>query len=809
MGAMSGPIGSHDGITALLGPTNTGKTHRATARMLEHESGMIGLPLRLLAREVYDRVTEMVGEQSAALVTGEEKRVPKRPRYWICTAEAMPLDREVDFLAVDEIQLSTHPERGHIFTDRLLYARGRRETWFLGSESVRALLEQLVPTATVHRHPRLSQLRAAPPTGLSRLRPRSAVVAFSATRVYEIAERLRRRRGGAAIVLGALSPRTRNAQVAMYQSGEVDYLVATDAIGMGLNLRIQQVAFADREKFDGQQTRPLELVELGQIAGRAGRYLEDGSFAVLSPLPAFAPYVVHALEQHRFPAERQLVWRNRELDYSSVEALLGSLGQAPGNRHLRRVQRADDSEALSRLVHLPEIRRLVRDPHGVELLWQVCQVPDYRQRFFELHVKLLERLYLHLSEKRGQLDTAWIDESLRGIDDTRGDIDTLMGRIADIRTWTYLAHRPGWIADAHRLQRRTRDIEDRLSDALHEALVLRFVDRSRSLSLPRPGGPARLPGGNHNHLFASLLADYAGLASPQPSSGKRVAAERIDKLVDAPHELFHLDSKGEVAVDGHPLARLVRGPDLLHPEVRLRSDAQLGAGAQARLRRRMVAYCRDLVSELLAPLRDDRTRQLAAPARGLVYQLEQGLGSVRRGDCEAQIQLLSQDDRELLGELGVRIGHEYVYLPLLLGPLRLEHRAALLSAATGLNFAWLLEPGVRERGSLPHPVIRERLVTAGFVVAGPAILGLDVYERLREQLERWGTRGRRVRPERLSSLSGYDAEMRGAILEGLGFRRGRDGGYAKVRTRSRRRRRRRGTAPSTPAHSPADTSSNS
>ncbi len=481
----SSPSSRSSVVVAELGPTNTGKTHRAIERMLAHDTGMIGLPLRLLAREVYDRVTARVGEGRVALMTGEEKRLPPRPDYWICTVEAMPTDRPVDFLAVDEIQLAAHRERGHVFTDRLLHARGRRETWFLGADTMRPMVQALIPHASLKRATRLSQLRYSGPRSLKSLPPRSAVVAFSADRVYELAEALRRLRGGVAVVLGALSPRTRNAQVAMYQAGEVQYLVATDAIGMGLNLDLNHVAFAALSKFDGAEQRDLFPDELAQIAGRAGRHLNDGSFGTLNTLSELPPRVVSAIESHRFPAVRSLIWRNEALDFSSPESLLDSLSRAPRHSAFIRVERADDFDALRELSRVPAIREVATDRAMVELLWQVCQIPDFRKGLFGSHVALLRETFLQLSEGDGTLEQAWLARQVSPLDDVSGDIHTLMDRLAAIRIWTYISHRSSWLHDAEQWQERTRRIEDALGDALHERLVERFVQRAARRSARR------------------------------------------------------------------------------------------------------------------------------------------------------------------------------------------------------------------------------------------------------------------------------------------------------------------------------------
>lgn len=678
-------------ITAVLGPTNTGKTHRAIERMLAHDSGMIGLPLRLLAREVYDRVTTRVGEARVALVTGEEKRVPRRPDYWVCTVEAMPIDLEVDFLAIDEIQLAAHDQRGHVFTERLLLSRGRRETWFLGADTMRPLLSDLVPTARFVSHPRLSRLTSAGAGKLSRLPPRSAVVAFSTPQVYEIAERLRAQRGGAAVVLGALSPRTRNAQVAMFQSGEVDYLVATDAIGMGLNLDVRHVAFAALRKFDGRDVRDLDPAELAQIAGRAGRHLADGTFGTVAPL-SLPDGVAAAIEAHRFPAVRRLRWRNSELDRSSIDALLASLRAPPPARSLRLVHDAEDAAALARLAEDPEIRARARGPEAVGLLWEVCRIPDFRKLLFESHVALLAEIYGQLSGPSAALDAGWMAARVAEIDDVGGDIDTLITRIASIRTWTYISNHARWVRDAAAWQDRTRAIEDRLSDALHERLVQRFVERgggaargARSSSGPRPARrrpeaeePVKVAPDHPFARIAALRAQLApGPAAPAPEDDR---ARWVESIVGAPHERFSVDAAGRISAGDEFLGQLARGPALLLPDVRLAALDDLGAGARARVLRRLVAFARDLVEELLAPLRSPEVRALPGAARGIVYQLEQGLGTAAARDAGAQLAELAPEDRALLEARGIEVGERVLYVPQLLRRGALERRLALCAA---------------------------------------------------------------------------------------------------------------------------------
>jgi ATP-dependent RNA helicase SUPV3L1/SUV3 len=761
------------GITALLGPTNTGKTHRAIERMLDHPTGMIGLPLRLLAREVYDRITTRLGESAVALVTGEEKRVPPSPRYWVCTVEAMPIGREVDFLAVDEIQLSAHPERGHVFTDRLLSARGRVETWFLGSDTIRPLVERLVPVARIASHPRLSKLRAAGQSTLGALPPRSAVVAFSASRVYEIAERLREKRGGAAVVLGALSPRARNAQVALYQSGEVDYLVATDAIGMGLNLDVLHIAFADVHKFDGRESRPLELAELAQIAGRAGRYLNDGTFGTLAPLAPLSERAARSIECHAFPPERGAWWRNADLDFSSIPSLIESLKQRPRERCLKLAERALDFLALVELGGRKEVRARATCASSVALLWDVCRVPDFRGLLLDYHVTLLSEVFLQLSGREGRLDTDWVEERVAKIDDVEGDLDLLLGRMAAIRTFTYMSHRPGWIADAGYWQERTRTIEDRLSDALHARLVARFVDGGsgrrgvRSRSRPR-----RLPDGTEpdlpasDHPFGRLLVLRDALerrekAAPAPRGGERW----LEDLVLAPHGRFRMDEHGRIYDGDAPISRLVRGADLVHPEVAVTAK-ELGSGARSRLQRRLVAWVRDLFSEMLGSLRHPSLGALSPAGRGIVYQLEQGLGSVRAADAGAQIGRLTAEDRERLLAVGLRFGALSVYLPSQLEPKAVEQRVAFFRAFHG--DAPSLVPG-EPSFAADARFDRAAYTALGYSVFGPRALRADVAEEVRGCLREGGS-GVFELPSELAARVGCRTDEIVPVVEAFGYR---------------------------------------
>jgi ATP-dependent RNA helicase SUPV3L1/SUV3 len=769
-------------VVAELGPTNTGKTYRAIERMLEYDTGMIGLPLRLLAREVYDRVTARVGEGRVALMTGEEKRLPPRPDYWICTVEAMPTDRPVDFLAVDEIQLAAHRERGHVFTDRLLHARGLRETWFLGADTMRPMVQALIPHVSLKRATRLSQLRYAGPRSLKSLPPRSAVVAFSADRVYELAETLRRLRGGVAVVLGALSPRTRNAQVAMYQAGEVQYLVATDAIGMGLNLDLNHVAFAALSKFDGAEQRDLFPDELAQIAGRAGRHLNDGSFGTLNTLPELHPRVISAIESHRFPPVRSLIWRNASLDFSSPEALLDSLSRAPRHNAFVRVERADDFDALRELSHVPAVREVATHRAMVELLWQVCQIPDFRKGLFGQHVALLRETFLQLSAGDGKLDQTWLNKQVSPLDDVSGDIHTLMDRLAAIRIWTYISHRSSWLHDAEHWQERTRRIEDALGDALHERLVERFVQRAARRSVRRFVRAATPPSSGSDSPFARL---GLLLGEVQGADGGAMTEEQfVQRVVDATHDAFEVDASGSISFEGQPLARLVRGKDRRSPQLALAEPEVWTAGARQRLERRLVALARDLVTEAMGgfPAEALTGAVRSAATRGLAYRLAQGLGVISQAEAREQWQLLDDEARERLRTLGVREGQRFLYVEEALAPHALERRCMLTA---------LFHQSPPPKGVPREPVLEAAEFAGqdarafGYLVLGPVALRIDIVERLSEALRH--PHGARQAHALMQELR-LEGGIRTRILRELG---GQSGGAQS----KRRRRRRRGRPP--------------
>ncbi len=746
------------GATAVLGPTNTGKTHLAIERMLGHPTGMIGLPLRLLAREVYHRVVERVGPERVALVTGEEKIKPNRPSYWICTAEAMPRDNEVDFVGIDEIQLGADRDRGHTFTDRLLHQRGREETLLIGSATMEPLVKSLIPGIHVTTRPRLSQLSFAGSRKLSRLPHRSAIVAFSAEEVYAIAELLRRQRGGAAVVLGALSPRTRNAQVELYQSGEVDYLVATDAVGMGLNLDVDHVAFASNRKYDGTRFRDLSPSEMAQIAGRAGRHLRDGTFGTTGRCPPLDAEMVEALESHTFEPLRMLQWRNPDLDFRSVDALRRSLGEHPSERGLTRAPTGDDEAALDLLAKEDDIRDYATSRSAVERLWQVCGVPDYRKSAIQTHADLIAQLFRFLMRgMAGRIPVDWFSQHVAMVDRTDGDIDALSQRIAHVRTWTFVANRPDWLADPEHWQGETRRVEDRLSDALHERLASRFVDRRTSVLMRRlrentmleaeitAGGDVTVEGQHVGHLHGFQFVPDPG-AEGQEAKTLRSAAEkalaseieaRADRFAAAADAALVLSNDGTIRWTGNPVAKLVPGEKLYAPGLRLLADEQLTGAAREKVEGRLEAWLKAHIVRLLGPaLELETAADVTGLARGIGFQVAEALGVLERAKVLNEMRSLDQDGRGALRKHGVRFGAYHITMPALLKPAPRTLAAQLWALQNG----GLDQRGLDEiahlagsgRTSMPvDPEIAKGLYrAAGFRVCGGRAVRVDILERL-------------------------------------------------------------------------------
>lgn len=627
-------------VVAVLGPTNTGKTTYAIERMLGHRTGIIGLPLRLLAREVYDRIVAIRGPSVVALVTGEERIVPPRTQYWVCTVEAMPEGMGCDFLAVDEIQVCADSERGHIFTDRLLRARGLKETLFLGSDTMRGAIAELIPEAQFLRRERMSELTYVGQKKISRMRPRSAIVGFSVENVYAIAELLRRQKGGAAVVMGALSPRTRNAQVEMYQNGEVDYLVATDAIGMGLNLYVDHVAFSALSKFDGRRMRPLAPNELAQIAGRAGRGLKDGTFGVTGDARPLDDGMAQAIMDHKFTPQRKLNFRNHALQFGSVDRLIQTLEASPDHEMLVKAREADDLATLKNLSQVGEVSARATDGPSVRLLWDACRLPDFRGIGRGTHADLVAVIYNYLHQS-GCIPDEWMERQIKVIDRTDGDIDTLSKRLAFIRTWTYVAQRKGWTNDESHWREQTRSVEDRLSDALHERLTQRFVDRRTSVLLRRLGqkeamvaevndaGEVTVEGEFVGKLDGFRFSQDKGTGVAEAKTIKTAALQalapqfhlRADRFYNAPDTEIDYTEQGGLMWGSSAVGKLVAGADALKPRVEVFVDDVAGPEVAEKVQRRLQHFIDRKVAALFEPLLNlGRDEALTGLARGFEFQ---------------------------------------------------------------------------------------------------------------------------------------------------------------------------------------------
>ncbi|MBN9597427.1 MAG: helicase [Afipia sp.] len=799
------------GVTAVLGPTNTGKTHLAIERMLAHSSGIIGLPLRLLAREVYNKIVARAGADAVALITGEEKIKPSRARYWVSTVEAMPRDLDVSFLAVDEIQIAADLERGHVFTDRILNRRGRDETLLLGAATMRPIIERLLPGANIVTRPRLSQLEFVGDRKITRQPRRTAIVAFSADEVYAIAELIRRQHGGAAVVLGSLSPRTRNAQVDMFQSGDVDYLVATDAVGMGLNLDVDHVAFASDRKYDGYQFRRLTPAEFAQIAGRAGRATRDGTFGTTGRCAPFEPELVNALQNHTFDSVKMLQWRNARLDFSSLGALQVSLALVPNHEGLTRAPVAEDIRVLDHAARDADVRDMARGADAVERLWEACQIPDYRKLSPAAHAELVTTLYGFLMRK-GRIPDNWFEAQIAQTDRTDGDIDTLSARIAQIRTWTFAANRPDWLVAPERWQGIARVVEDKLSDALHERLTERFVDRRTSVLMRRlrentmlnteigKTGEVIVEGHTIGRLDGFMFAPESAEAGSdakalQAAALKALAGEidaRAEKLSKAPDDQFVLASDGTLRWTGDAVAKLVAADDALHPRIRIIADERLTGPSREAVQNRLDLWLKTYIEKILGPMFElSKAEDITGIARGIAFQLIEALGVLERTKIAAEMKDLDQPSRASLRKYGVRFGAYHIFFPALLKPAA-RSLASLLMALRNDNTDWSALSGAQHlassgRTSFPadKALNQDTYRTLGYKLAGERAVRVDILERLADLIRpalswRPGTLGEKpagafdgrsfVVTQAMTSLTGSAGEDFAAVLRALGYR---------------------------------------
>lgn len=781
-------------VKAVLGPTNTGKTHYAVERMLGHASGVIGLPLRLLAREIYDRIVLKIGARQVALITGEEKIIPPHARYYVCTVEAMPVEKRFAFLAVDEVQLMGNHERGHIFTDRVLHARGMEETLFLGASTARDVLKTLVPEIRFDYRERFSVLTYDGPTKLTRLPKRSVIVAFSTAEVYALAELIRRMRGGAAVVMGGLSPRTRNAQAELFQSGDVDFLVATDAVGMGLNLDTDHVAFASLTKYDGRRRRYLTPMEAAQIAGRAGRFRNDGTFGTTGDCPPMDEGLIKRIEDHDFDSLQYVEWRNSALDFASLEALFETLHAPRPMGRLRRIKGADDEAALERMVAIDEVSNTINTRAQVKQLWDVCQIPDFRNLTIDTHVKLLQDIYRILVKGGGKLSNEFMSKRLDACDDTFGGVDALSGRLAKIRTWTYCASKTNWMHDGKHWTEAARAVEDRLSDALHENLTARFVDRRTSKLLKGIGANAHMDAtikdngdvfvedaliGHLDGLKFTIDPDASGLEAKalEQAAAKTVAPEidrRLTSLCGGTHAIFTLSGTGQIMWGGKSVGRIAQSGSVFTPDAEL-IGAELGnPNLRNMAEDRMREFLRAEVTTHLEPLKKlkalgDQEGVLPA-AKGFAFILLEHFGSVERREHIQTVRDLDQDARRDLRGAGVQFGHYNVFMPEMLKP-KPARLLCLLHAfgAGGDRKPWIPFAGVTSipnEGDLASDgYSADALRLAGYRAVGKRIIRLDILNRLsflvREAQDKF-------KAEKIADVRGHKFQIMQEMLALLG-----------------------------------------
>ena len=680
-------------ITALLGPTNTGKTHVAIEKMLEFESGIFGLPLRLLAREVYDKCVQKVGVERVALITGEEKIIPNSADYFVCTVESMPKNKKVDFVAVDEIQMCADRERGHIFTERLLHARGEKLTMFLGSQVMAAIINSLIKNVEFQKKDRLSKLSHAGYKKISRLDGKVAIIAFSIEEVYAIAELVRRQKGGAAVIMGSLSPKTRNSQVGLYQSGDVDYLIATDAIGMGLNMDINEIYFSNLKKFDGKQTRRLNLVEMSQIAGRAGRFKNDGSFGTTGDCENLNSDEIEKIEKHQLPETKIIYWRNSNLNFEKPEKLIASLELKPENKNLLR---ANDSLDESVLRHfLKKGANNILYHKNLELLWECCQIPDFEKKAYGQHINIIDKVFQFLSTRTKKIPSNFMKDQLNGLEKDHGNIDLLSHRLSNVRTWSYVANKRNWVENSDYWVQLTKDIEDKLSDKLHEELTKSFIDKkisilSRSLKQDLILN-TEINENNKIHIDGQLIGELKGLRftveltpkaldtdikSIKKAARKGIKEElekRIDKIIDT--QKITLGSDSKIVWKNYPIARLKKGHNYLSPEIEIIADESLELEVKLKLEEFLKNWFNNYINDILGDLIKLTKQKIENQyLRALIFQLYEKNGFIKRNEINNIIKLIPADERKKLWAMGVKIGRYHIYLPKMLKPKAVEFR---------------------------------------------------------------------------------------------------------------------------------------
>ncbi len=738
-------------ILAILGPTNTGKTFLAIERMLEHSNGVIGFPLRLLAREVYDKVVEKIGVNRVALVTGEEKIIPPNADYYLCTVESMPLDINFEFAAIDEIQMCADPERGHIFTDRLLNYRGDRLTIFLGSDTIKSLIEKLVPETSFVYRDRLSKLTYSGYKKISRINPRSAIIAFSVDDVYALAEFVRRQKGGAAVVMGSLSPKTRNAQVDLYQSGDVDFLIATDAIGMGINMDIDHVYFSGLKKFDGKKIRNLRDSEIGQISGRAGRYMNNGSFGTTGNCESLTDEQIEKLETHKFDDVVNIYWRNSNLDFSSYENLLQTLNQKPQSNYLVRNKDLLDENNFKFLVSEKSNIKIKNEEYFVKLLWECCQIPDFTKSSYNEHIDIISKVFNFLSSDKGKITNEWMKNQLATLNNFEGNIDSIANRISYVRTWSYVSNKRNWVENSDFWIARTKDIEDKLSEKLHEELSKSFVDKRISVLSKGLKQDIKLNTqiSENNEIFindhyigkinglkielnysqSNLETDIKSLKKAARSGAKDELSSKINEIIQNP-DFLELKEDCKIYWNNQKISEIKPGKNYLNPKIKLLIDETVDQADFLKLQdfleqwidSEKKKYLKDLISI-------EKSNFVNPESRGLCYQLFENNGVLKRDLANNLLKIISKEERYQLRTKGIKIGKYHVYQPRMIRPKAIQLKTILWKCYYGLqkidypNFGLNFIKNFKNKD-------KKFLLICGFETFGQFIIRIDILEKL-------------------------------------------------------------------------------
>ena len=735
-------------IIALLGPTNTGKTHVAIERMLEYDTGIFGLPLRLLAREVYDKCVNKIGVEKVALITGEEKIIPGTANYFICTVESMPKNKKVDFIAIDEIQMSADRERGHIFTERMLESRGEKLTMFLGSQIMSKIINDLIDDVQFEKRERYSKLSYSGVKKISRLERKVAIIAFSIEEVYAIAELVRRQKGGAAVIMGSLSPKTRNSQVGLYQSGDVDYLIATDAIGMGLNMDIDEIYFSNLKKFDGKKTRRLNLVEMSQIAGRAGRYKNDGGFGTTGDCETLNSDEIEKIVKHQLPDVKMIYWRNSKLDFDTPEKLIASLELKPNKKNLLRTNDSLDESVLR--FFLKKGANNIIYHKNLELLWECCQIPDFEKKAYGQHINVIDKVFQFLSMRKKRIPSTFMKDQLKGLEKDHGNIDLLSHRLSNVRTWSYVANKKNWVENSDYWVQLTKSIEDKLSDKLHEELTKSFIDKKISI-LSRGLKQdlilnTEINEENKIHIDGQLIGELKGLKflievtsktldtdikSMKKAARKGVEEELVKRVAQIlKGEEISINNENKIMWKNNPIARLKKGNDYLNPEIEVISDDELNMDSKFRLTAFLNKWLNNYTNEVLGDLIKLTKHKIENQyLRGLVFQLYEKNGVIKRSEVDKIVRSIPVEERKKLWGMGIKIGRYHIYLPKMLKPKAVEFRVSL----------WKVFNDLSDKNKIPQSglnfLISEKseknfLLLCGFEKFKEFFVRIDILEKL-------------------------------------------------------------------------------